>query len=189
MTISAAPIIYILIFVAVLMLVEGIYLTVFGKSISLNSRVSRRLDPDGKRRKPRTGAGATPQGDEPAHDGQGHPALFDPGRQGAEGEHRLFAPRPHRDHGPAQRVQLSRADGRDRGRDADPRGDRDRHGRGRRLHLGEQEGQEAACRDRGTTRGCRRTDGALACASATRFPRPSASWQRKSPIRLAPSSA
>lgn len=43
MTISAAPIIYILIFVAVLMLVEGIYLTVFGKSISLNSRVSRRL--------------------------------------------------------------------------------------------------------------------------------------------------
>jgi tight adherence protein B len=43
MTISAAPIIYILIFVAVLMLVEGIYLTVFGKSISLNSKVSRRL--------------------------------------------------------------------------------------------------------------------------------------------------
>jgi tight adherence protein B len=43
MTISAEPIIYILIFVAVLMLVEGIYLTVFGKSISLNNRVSRRL--------------------------------------------------------------------------------------------------------------------------------------------------
>ncbi len=43
MTISAAPLIYILIFVAVLFLVEGIYLTVFGKSISLNSRVSRRL--------------------------------------------------------------------------------------------------------------------------------------------------
>ena len=43
MQISAAPLIYVLIFVAVLMLVEGIYLTVFGKSISLNSRVSRRL--------------------------------------------------------------------------------------------------------------------------------------------------
>lgn len=44
MTISAAPIIYILIFVAVLVLVEGLYLTAFGKSISLNSKVSRRLD-------------------------------------------------------------------------------------------------------------------------------------------------
>ena len=44
MQISAAPIIYILIFVAVVVLVEGLYLTVFGKSISLNSKVSRRLD-------------------------------------------------------------------------------------------------------------------------------------------------
>lgn len=44
MTISAAPIIYILIFVAVIVLVEGLYLTAFGKSISLNSKVSRRLD-------------------------------------------------------------------------------------------------------------------------------------------------
>jgi tight adherence protein B len=43
MTISAAPLIYIVIFIAVIMLVNGIYLTVFGKSISLNSRVSRRL--------------------------------------------------------------------------------------------------------------------------------------------------
>lgn len=43
MVISAEPIIYGLIFVAVLVLVEGIYLTVFGKSISLNSRVNRRL--------------------------------------------------------------------------------------------------------------------------------------------------
>ncbi len=43
MQISAAPLIYILIFVAVLVLVEGLYLTVFGKSISLNSRLSRRL--------------------------------------------------------------------------------------------------------------------------------------------------
>ena len=44
MTISAEPLIYGLIFVAVLLLVEGIYLTVFGKSISLNSRVNRRLE-------------------------------------------------------------------------------------------------------------------------------------------------
>ncbi len=43
MQISAAPLIYILIFVAVVVLVEGLYLTVFGKSISLNSRMSRRL--------------------------------------------------------------------------------------------------------------------------------------------------
>lgn len=43
MQISAAPLIYILIFVAVVMLVEGVYLTAFGKSISLNSRMSRRL--------------------------------------------------------------------------------------------------------------------------------------------------
>lgn len=44
MTISAEPIIYGLIFIAVLVLVEGIYLTVFGKSISLNNKVNRRLD-------------------------------------------------------------------------------------------------------------------------------------------------
>jgi tight adherence protein B len=43
MQLSAAPIIYVLIFVAVVVLVEGIYLTAFGKSISLNNRVSRRL--------------------------------------------------------------------------------------------------------------------------------------------------
>lgn len=43
MEFSTAPVIYILIFVAVVVLVEGLYLTVFGKSISLNSRVSRRL--------------------------------------------------------------------------------------------------------------------------------------------------
>ena len=44
MQISAEPIIYGLIFVAVLVLVEGLYLTVFGKSISLNNKVNRRLD-------------------------------------------------------------------------------------------------------------------------------------------------
>ncbi|KCV83088.1 type II secretion system protein [Actibacterium atlanticum] len=44
MELSAEPVIYILIFVGVLALVEGLYLTVFGKSISLNNRVNRRLD-------------------------------------------------------------------------------------------------------------------------------------------------
>ena len=44
MELSAEPLIYGLIFVAVLLLVEGIYLTVFGKSISLNSKVNRRLE-------------------------------------------------------------------------------------------------------------------------------------------------
>lgn len=44
MVISAEPLIYGLIFIAVLLVVEGIYLTVFGKSISLNNRVNRRLE-------------------------------------------------------------------------------------------------------------------------------------------------
>ncbi|MBV1866340.1 MAG: type II secretion system F family protein [Marinosulfonomonas sp.] len=44
MVISAEPLIYGLIFIAVLVLVEGIYLTVFGKSISLNNRINRRLE-------------------------------------------------------------------------------------------------------------------------------------------------
>jgi len=44
MIISAEPLIYGLIFIAVLVIVEGIYLTVFGKSISLNNRINRRLD-------------------------------------------------------------------------------------------------------------------------------------------------
>ena len=41
---SAELIIYGLIFVGVLVLVEGVYLVAFGKSISLNSRVNRRLE-------------------------------------------------------------------------------------------------------------------------------------------------
>lgn len=44
MQISFEPILYGIIFVAVLMMIEGIYLVVFGKSISLNSKVNRRLD-------------------------------------------------------------------------------------------------------------------------------------------------
>lgn len=44
MTIGAEPIIYGLIFVAILVLVNGIYLVAFGKSISLDSRVNRRLE-------------------------------------------------------------------------------------------------------------------------------------------------
>ncbi len=43
MQIATAPLIYGAIFFGVLLLVEGIYLTVFGKSISLNNRVNRRL--------------------------------------------------------------------------------------------------------------------------------------------------
>lgn len=43
MQFSSSFLIYILIFVAVVVIVEGIYLTVFGKSISLNNRLSRRL--------------------------------------------------------------------------------------------------------------------------------------------------
>ncbi|MFY0596564.1 MAG: type II secretion system F family protein [Cognatishimia sp.] len=41
---SAELMIYGLVFVGVLVLVEGVYLTVFGKSISLNNKVSRRLE-------------------------------------------------------------------------------------------------------------------------------------------------
>lgn len=44
MTITAEPIIYGLVFIGVLVLVEGVYLTVFGRSISLNNRVNRRLE-------------------------------------------------------------------------------------------------------------------------------------------------
>jgi tight adherence protein B len=44
MTINVEFIIYGLIFVGVIVLVEGLYLTVFGRSISLNSRVNRRLE-------------------------------------------------------------------------------------------------------------------------------------------------
>jgi tight adherence protein B len=44
MAISIEPVIYGLIFFGVLVLVEGLYLTVFGKSISLNNRVNRRLE-------------------------------------------------------------------------------------------------------------------------------------------------
>ncbi|MCO4848972.1 MAG: type II secretion system F family protein [Yoonia sp.] len=42
--ISAAPIIYIVIFVAVLAIVQGAYLVIFGKSISMNGKVNRRLE-------------------------------------------------------------------------------------------------------------------------------------------------
>jgi len=42
--ISAAPIIYIVIFAAVIAIVQGAYLVIFGKSISMNGKVNRRLD-------------------------------------------------------------------------------------------------------------------------------------------------
>lgn len=44
MTLSIEPIIYILVFVGVLALVEGLYLTIFGRSISLNTRINRRME-------------------------------------------------------------------------------------------------------------------------------------------------
>ena len=44
MTISAEPIIYGLIFVACIVLVNGIYLVAFGKSINANNKVNRRLE-------------------------------------------------------------------------------------------------------------------------------------------------
>lgn len=44
MQLSSEPVIYGLIFIAVVVLVEGLYLVAFGKSISLNSRVNRRLE-------------------------------------------------------------------------------------------------------------------------------------------------
>lgn len=42
--ISAAPIIYIVIFAAVIAIVQGAYLVIFGKSISMNGKVNRRLE-------------------------------------------------------------------------------------------------------------------------------------------------
>lgn len=44
MSLTAEPIIYGLVFIGVLILVEGIYLTMFGRSISLNNKVNRRLE-------------------------------------------------------------------------------------------------------------------------------------------------
>jgi tight adherence protein B len=43
MQLSIEPLIYIGIFIGIVMLVEGVYLAIFGKSISLNARVNRRL--------------------------------------------------------------------------------------------------------------------------------------------------
>ncbi len=42
--ISAEPVIYIIIFIAVLALVQGVYLVIFGKSISMDGKVNRRLE-------------------------------------------------------------------------------------------------------------------------------------------------
>ncbi len=42
--ISAEPVIYVLIFIAVLALVQGAYLVIFGKSISMDGKVNRRLE-------------------------------------------------------------------------------------------------------------------------------------------------
>ncbi|MCH2095124.1 MAG: type II secretion system F family protein [Rhodobacteraceae bacterium] len=52
MQLGAEPVIYGLIFIAVLVVVEGLYLVVFGKSIKMNNKVNRRLQmlDSGKRR-------------------------------------------------------------------------------------------------------------------------------------------
>ncbi len=42
--VSAEPLIYVVIFVAVIAIVQGIYLVMFGKSISMNGKVNRRLE-------------------------------------------------------------------------------------------------------------------------------------------------
>jgi len=42
--ISAEPVIYIIIFIAVLALVQGAYLVIFGKSISMDGKVNRRIE-------------------------------------------------------------------------------------------------------------------------------------------------
>lgn len=44
MQLSIEPLIYIGIFVGIIFLIQGIYLMIFGKSISLNSKVNRRLE-------------------------------------------------------------------------------------------------------------------------------------------------
>jgi hypothetical protein len=59
MDLSIEPLIYIGIFVGVLVLVEGVYLAVFGKSISLNARVNRRLAMLEQGREPRGRAGTS----------------------------------------------------------------------------------------------------------------------------------
>ncbi len=41
---SAEPIIYGIIFISIILMAEGLYLVIFGKSIRLNSKVNRRLD-------------------------------------------------------------------------------------------------------------------------------------------------
>ena len=103
MEISAAPLIYILIFVAVVVLVEGLYLTVFGKSISLNSRISRRLALLEKNDNREQVLEQLRKEMSQHLNATRHPALFDPGQQGAKGQHRLFAQGADRDHGLACR--------------------------------------------------------------------------------------
>ncbi len=42
--ISAEPIIYAVVFISIILLVQGVYLVIFGKSISMDGKVNRRLD-------------------------------------------------------------------------------------------------------------------------------------------------
>lgn len=43
MTVGLGPIVYIVIFVAIVVMVQGVYLLAFGKSINMNNRMSRRM--------------------------------------------------------------------------------------------------------------------------------------------------
>ncbi len=43
MSIGLGPIVYVVIFVAIIVLVQGVYMLAFGKSISMNNRLSRRM--------------------------------------------------------------------------------------------------------------------------------------------------
>ena len=163
MPFSPELIIYGLIFIGVLVLVEGVYLTVFGKSISLNSRVNRRLEmlDKGTRREEvlEQLRKEMKQHGETAH----HPALFPAGRQGPKGRHRLHPQAADDDDGGPFRVFPScRPDRRHPDRCCHHRGTCRSIGMGvgGRLFLGVAQGQQASVHARRTTARCHRTDGA-----------------------------
>ena len=116
MQLPMEAIIYVVIFVGVLALVEGIYLVAFGKSISLNSRVNRRLDMLEK------GVGREQVLEQLRKEMQQHmksqsiPLVFPAGRQGAKGGDRLFSSPTDHDHGFGVRLCLCRAEHRYRHR-------------------------------------------------------------------------
>jgi len=134
--ISAAPLIYILIFVAVVVIVEGIYLTVFGKSISLNNRLSRRLTLLEKNANREQVLEQLRKEMNQHLNAQEYPALLDAGQEGAAGEHRLLAPGAGRDHGGPVGLCFPDAVGLHLCCSGSACRAWRRHGRGRRLRLG-----------------------------------------------------